>query len=91
MSVERIAAESSVYDTKTGEGDPEVLLSLKESAFEKAMIVLEVDPSNEQARRLARWANSRGLKEPNFDDVTAVFNQAGFESYHLIFNPQDPV
>ncbi len=83
---QKLAEETSVFDTETGQGDPSTLDSLKKSAFEKARIILRVDPKNGPAKRVAKWV-VRGDKELNTSALWSTFRTAGFETYRVIFNP----
>lgn len=82
-----LAGASKVFDSQTGVGNSEVLQSLKESALEKALIVLRHDKRNNAARRIAKWAVRQDLHDPDTNSLHAVWQLAGFGTYHLIVNP----
>lgn len=84
--VYQLAKGSAVFDSETGEGDPSVLSSFRESAFENARIVLGTDPTNGPARRVVKWVVS-GDKNPNWDALEATFRNAGLETYSAILKP----
>lgn len=82
----QLAIGSAVFDSETGEGDPSVLASLRESALEKARIVLGTDPTNGPARRVVKWVVS-GDKNPNWGELEATFRNVGLETYSAILEP----
>ena len=83
--MERIIAETDVYNTETGEGNSEVIKSLQKSFLTMSLKILKSDKRNGPARRMARWAVGPVTKNPDFPSLTSVARQNGNSTYHIIF------
>ena len=69
---QELAEKTTVFNTQTSEGDPNILREFRRLALLKAMIVLRADPMNGPARRVAKWAVRSDFHDPDFSSLSAV-------------------
>jgi hypothetical protein len=83
-----IVRGAGVFDTKTGQGDPFVIKSLKKSCEGVAGIVLSENPSNLDAQALLEWANDSESLEPDINILLSTYRAAGLMTSSFYFDPE---